>query len=328
MSSSTITAGPAVSAGPAPAPSTGGRHAARRRSASRSPCSRAPRSLVYVDFVLLPVGLAAVYSFFNWNGFGPLTRLHRPRQLRAGAQRPGLHRRHRPQPLHRRALPAHPGPDRDRRRAAAQPPDARPHLLPRPHLHPLRAERGHRGLVLEAAAAAGRPVRQLPHGDRPRRLQASSGSPTPTSCSGPCSAILTWKYIGFAIILFLAGLQGVPDELERGGRHRRRQLVADPAPHHDPAARPDHPHLGVPVDHRIAAAVRHGLGPHRRRPGRRHGDDGDLHGPVRIPAHAARLRQRRRRHPVRHLVRLRPASTSASCSDATSRARSPKEWVD
>src|SRR4029078_8656101 len=25
--------------------------------------------------------------------------------------------------------------------------------------------------------------------------------------------VITWKYIGFAIILFLAGLQGVPDEL-------------------------------------------------------------------------------------------------------------------
>ena len=25
--------------------------------------------------------------------------------------------------------------------------------------------------------------------------------------------IITWKYIGFAVILFLAGLQGIPDEL-------------------------------------------------------------------------------------------------------------------
>ena len=41
--------------------------------------------------------------------------------------------------------------------------------------------------------------------------------------------VLTWKYIGFAIILFLAGLQGVPDELERGRADRRRDLVADPA---------------------------------------------------------------------------------------------------
>jgi raffinose/stachyose/melibiose transport system permease protein len=30
--------------------------------------------------------------------------------------------------------------------------------------------------------------------------------------------ILTWKYVGFAIILFLAGLQGVPEELEEAGR--------------------------------------------------------------------------------------------------------------
>src|SRR4029078_6409798 len=25
--------------------------------------------------------------------------------------------------------------------------------------------------------------------------------------------VITWKYIGFAIVLFLAGLQGIPDEL-------------------------------------------------------------------------------------------------------------------
>ena len=30
--------------------------------------------------------------------------------------------------------------------------------------------------------------------------------------------ILTWKYIGFAVILFLAGLQGIPDELSEAAR--------------------------------------------------------------------------------------------------------------
>ena len=36
----------------------------------------------------------------------------------------------------------------------------------------------------------------------------------------------------------------------RGGRNRWRELVADPATHHPAAARPDDPDLGVPVDDR------------------------------------------------------------------------------
>ena len=57
--------------------------------------------------------------------------------------------------------------------------------------------------------------------------------------------VLTWKYLGLAVLLFLAGLQGVPDELVRGRPDRRRLVVADPAPDHPAAARPDHPHLGA-----------------------------------------------------------------------------------
>src|SRR5690606_5563969 len=33
-----------------------------------------PALIVFVGFVILPVVLAAVYSFFNWNGLGPLER--------------------------------------------------------------------------------------------------------------------------------------------------------------------------------------------------------------------------------------------------------------
>ena len=57
--------------------------------------------------------------------------------------------------------------------------------------------------------------------------------------------VLTWKYLGLAVLLFLAGLQGVPGRAGRGRPDRRRLLVAGPAPDHRPAARPDHPHLGA-----------------------------------------------------------------------------------
>ena len=92
--------------------------------------------------------------------------------------------------------------------------------------------------------------------------------------------IITWKYIGFAVILFLAGLQSIPEELFEAAAIDGATLLADAAAHHAAAARPDDPDLGVPVDHRRAAAVRprlHHLGPVRRRDGR-HLDDGDLHG--------------------------------------------------
>ena len=68
--------------------------------------------------------------------------------------------------------------------------------------------------------------------------------------------VITWKYIGFAIILFLAGLQGVPQRAARGGGDRRRHELGDAALRHAAAARADDPHLGVPRDHRLDPALR------------------------------------------------------------------------
>jgi raffinose/stachyose/melibiose transport system permease protein len=73
MSSSTVTAGSAGHpAGPArPRPR-------QRRFDWRAVALiwgfAAPALIVYVTFVIVPVALAAVYSFFNWNGLGPLDR--------------------------------------------------------------------------------------------------------------------------------------------------------------------------------------------------------------------------------------------------------------
>src|SRR6186713_2729332 len=73
MSSSTLTAGPAVTtAGPAPVPAAPRR--SRRRGRALIIGFLAPALLVYITFVLLPVALAAVYSFFNWNGLSALDR--------------------------------------------------------------------------------------------------------------------------------------------------------------------------------------------------------------------------------------------------------------
>lgn len=69
--------GPAVTAaGPVPPrrPITPAGRRRRRRKALEIGLFSGPALLVYIVFVLLPVGLAAFYSFWNWNGLGPLNR--------------------------------------------------------------------------------------------------------------------------------------------------------------------------------------------------------------------------------------------------------------
>lgn len=69
------TAGPAVSAGPAPLrTTTPGRRSRRRRMRLEIALFAGPAVLLYAVFVLLPVVLAGFYSFWNWNGLGPLER--------------------------------------------------------------------------------------------------------------------------------------------------------------------------------------------------------------------------------------------------------------
>ena len=48
----------------------------------------------------------------------------------------------------------------------------------------------------------------------------------PKIVMGTIFAVATWKYIGFGIVLLLAGLQGAPQEIQR----RRRRSTAQPTP--------------------------------------------------------------------------------------------------
>ena len=69
------------------------------------------------------------------------------------------------------------------------------------------------------------------------------------------AAILVWKYIGFAVLLFLAGLQGIPEELIEAAADRRRVVLAGATTDRPASARPDRANLGIPFDHRITSAV-------------------------------------------------------------------------
>jgi raffinose/stachyose/melibiose transport system permease protein len=74
MSAPTLPAGPAVTIIAGPAPARPVRRRPTRRGRALIVGFLAPALLVYVTFVLLPVALAAVYSFFNWNGLSALDR--------------------------------------------------------------------------------------------------------------------------------------------------------------------------------------------------------------------------------------------------------------
>jgi multiple sugar transport system permease protein/raffinose/stachyose/melibiose transport system permease protein len=108
--------------------------------------------------------------------------------------------------------------------------------------------------------------------------------------------IITWKYVGFAVILFLAGLQGIPRSSTRRPRSTARRTGRSSGASRCRCSA-DAAHLGVPVDHRalqLFDLVYIIWGQYIALDGR-HLDDGDLHGRQRPQRRQLRLRQRRRR---------------------------------
>src|SRR5690606_15363254 len=68
-------AGPAVTAGPAPeAPVRTNKTQRDTRKWLEITLLAGPALIVFVGFVILPIVLAAVYSFYNWNGLTALER--------------------------------------------------------------------------------------------------------------------------------------------------------------------------------------------------------------------------------------------------------------
>jgi raffinose/stachyose/melibiose transport system permease protein len=117
--------------------------------------------------------------------------------------------------------------------------------------------------------------------------------------------VITWKYIGFGIILLLAGLQGIPYEL-------REAANLDGATAWDAARHVVLPLLGPTIRIWIFLSVIGALQLFEPRvdhdprgPGRGVDDDGELPHRPRLPALRVRLRQRGGRRPVRDLLRVR-----------------------
>jgi raffinose/stachyose/melibiose transport system permease protein len=171
-----------------------------------------PALLVFLSFVLLPVVLAAVYSLYNWNGLGPLDRF-------IGI---GNYERAFADPLFLRAIANNAtilvasiliqGPlaiavalllNRRMRgrtiiRALIFVPYVLAEVIAGLSWKLLLSPRGGVNAVLESIGL----------GDLAQPWLAN-----PDIALWVMFWILTWKYLGFAILLMLAGLQGVPEEL-------------------------------------------------------------------------------------------------------------------
>jgi raffinose/stachyose/melibiose transport system permease protein len=205
-------AGPAVSAGPAAPPT---RPRARRRDSRKwleIALFAGPALLVFVGFVILPVALAAFYSFLNCNGLGPLERfigfdnyaraLSDPLFLKSIGnnftivglslliQGPLaiivallLNRRMRGRTIIRAAIFV---------------PYVLAEVIAGLSWKLLLSPRGGVNAFLESIGL----------GDLAQPWLAQ-----PDTALWVMFGILTWKYLGFAILLMLAGLQGVPEEL-------------------------------------------------------------------------------------------------------------------
>lgn len=203
--------GPAVSAGPTPAPRQrlSANHGRKRLEIA---LFAGPALIVFITFVIVPILLAAVYSFYNWNALGPLERfigfdnytraLSDPQFLRAIANNFTI--------LFASILIQGP-----LAVAVAL-------LLNRK----LRGRTIIRALIFvpyvlaEVIAGLSWKLLLSPRGGVNGILDAIGlGDLAQPWLANPDIAfwviffILTWKYLGFAILLMLAGLQGVPDEL-------------------------------------------------------------------------------------------------------------------
>jgi len=208
MSISTISTGSAVSAGPVP-PRTGSRG---WRGPVFIAAFVAPALIVYVTLVLLPVALAAVYSLFNWNGLGNLERFIGLENYARALSDPVF--------LaaigHNLSIVV--------LSLVIQGPLAI--LIALLLNRPLRGRTLIRTLIFVpyvlSEVVAGLAFRLIlpPNGPFDSLLTALGWvGDKPNWLAEPAIAfwtlfvVLTWKYLGFAIILMLAGLQGVPEEL-------------------------------------------------------------------------------------------------------------------
>lgn len=204
--------GPALAAGPVP----------RRRSRDTRKWLEiallaGPALIVFVTFVLLPIVLAAVYGFFNWNGLTPLERFigfdNYIRALGDQLFRTGILNNflllvasilvQGPLAIAIALMLNRPMRGRTIVRALIFVPYVLAEVVAGLSWKLLLSPRGGVNAVLESIGL----------GELARPWLAE-----PDTALWVLFGILTWKYLGFAILLMLAGLQGVPEELSEAAQ--------------------------------------------------------------------------------------------------------------
>lgn len=171
-----------------------------------------PALIVFVVFVILPVILAAYYGFFSWAGYGPATQFVGLRNyvtiLTDGAFQEAL--KHNffiaimslviqgPIAIGLALLL--------NRKLRGQ--SVLRVLIFVPYVISEVAVGFGWSLMLQSNGAANGVLEKLGLGSLARDWLSD-----PSIAIWSLMAIITWKYVGFAVILFLAGLQGIPEEL-------------------------------------------------------------------------------------------------------------------
>lgn len=212
MTLSTQAAPELASTGPGPTPPRPRRRTGSLRKWLEISLFTGPALIVFLAFVILPVVLAAVYSLYNWNGLGPLDRF-------IGF---GNYERALSDPLFLKAIGNNftivvlsiliQGPlaiaialllnrklrGRTLIRALIFVPYVLAEVIAGLSWKLLLSQRGGVNAALQAIGL----------GDLAQPWLAE-----PDIALWVMFGILSWKYLGFAILLMLAGLQGVPEEL-------------------------------------------------------------------------------------------------------------------
>jgi raffinose/stachyose/melibiose transport system permease protein len=190
---------------------------ARRRGAVRARLEIAlftgPALVVFLGFVILPVILAAFYSLYNWNGLGPLERFIGIDNYVRALSDPNFQRAignnflivglslliQGPLAVGVALLLSRRLRGRTVFRALIFVPYVLAEVIAGLSWKLLLSPRGGVNALLESIGL----------GDLAQPWLAN-----PEIALGVMFVILTWKYLGFAILLMLAGLQGVPQELQ------------------------------------------------------------------------------------------------------------------
>ncbi|GAA3905918.1 carbohydrate ABC transporter permease [Microbacterium invictum] len=214
---STTQAGPALSAGPAPTRPHQTRRSRSRRKWLEIGLFAGPALIVFLTFVILPIVLAAVYSFFNWNGLTPLERFigfdNYVRALTDSLFLGAIGNNFTilfasilvqgPLAIAIALLLNRKLRGRTFIRAAIFVPYVLAEVIAGLSWKLLLSPRGGVNALLEAVGL----------GEFTQPWLAN-----PDIALWVMFGILTWKYAGFAILLMLAGLQGVPEELQEAAQ--------------------------------------------------------------------------------------------------------------